>query len=188
MNTEIEIKFLKIDIPSIVRNLQLLGAECQQERTLMKRVVFHWKTDDSYLRIRDEWSKITCTYKQIEEGVLNINSVKELECEIADFDTMRNIFVRVWLKLKSYQETYRQVWTINNEIFFMIDEWPWLNPFIEVEGHSEQIVRDYVKNLGFDYSKWVFGAVDNVYFLELWIPPEKINVIPEITFDRIPAL
>jgi hypothetical protein len=37
------------------------------------------------------------------------------------------------MREKSYQETYREVWEMNNEIEIMIDEWPGMSPFIEIE-------------------------------------------------------
>lgn len=46
---------------------------------------------------------------------------------------MKNIFDKMWLKQKAYQETKREILEMNWEIEFMIDIWPWLNPFIEVE-------------------------------------------------------
>ena len=46
---------------------------------------------------------------------------------------MKNIFDKMWLKQKVYQETKREIWEMNWKIEFMIDIWPWLNPFIEVE-------------------------------------------------------
>jgi len=46
---------------------------------------------------------------------------------------MKNIFDKMWLKQKAYQETKREIWEMNWKIEFMIDIWPWLNPFIEVE-------------------------------------------------------
>jgi hypothetical protein len=37
---------------------------------------------------------------------------------------MVEIYRKSELKEKSYQETYREIWSINDEIEFMIDEWP----------------------------------------------------------------
>jgi hypothetical protein len=37
---------------------------------------------------------------------------------------MVGIFRKLGLNEKSYQETYREVWKINNEIEIMIDLWP----------------------------------------------------------------
>lgn len=56
-----------------------------------------------------------------------------MQNRIWDFDIMKNIFDKMWLKQKAYQETKREILEMNWEIEFMIDIWPWLNPFIEVE-------------------------------------------------------
>lgn len=46
----------------------------------MKRIVFNNPAKNkSYVRVRDEWDRITCTYKEITESEnwdLDINSVK----------------------------------------------------------------------------------------------------------------
>ena len=183
MKTEFEIKFLSIDKEKIIDKIKKLWWVCTKEETLMKRVVYDkWKT--AYARIRDEWDKTTCTYKEISYDNMDINSVKELETEVGDFDTMKAIFDKMWLKQKSYQETLRQVWEINDEIEFMIDTWPGLNPYIEIEWKDEEVVRKYVDLLWFDYNDWVFGTVDEVAFIELWIPKEVCNTISEITFEK----
>jgi adenylate cyclase class 2 len=45
----------------------------------------------------------------------------------------------------------------------MLDEWPWLNPYIEIEGESEDAVRRTAKLLGLDWNKALFGGVANAY-------------------------
>jgi len=189
MKTEFEIAFLKIDREKLRENLKSLWAVCIMENILMKRVVFDNPTKNkSYVRVRDEWDKITCTYKEISDWKLDINSVKELEVQIDDYETMVNIFRNLWLKQKAYQETYRETWSIDNKVYFMLDEWPWLNPFIEIEWESENIVRDYSQKLWFDYDKWLFWAVDEIYLAELLLPREYINNLEIITFDNPPKI
>ena len=152
----------------------------------MKRVVFETNTwVGSYLRVRDEWEKITCTYKEEEIWNDSITSIKELETEIKDFNIMVNIFKKLWLEQKSYQETYREIWKINNEIEIMINLWPGLNLYVEKEWKNEYVVRKYSELLWFDYSKWIFGSSFEIYELELGIDFEKINNLEQITFNNI---
>lgn len=189
MNTEYEITFENIDHNILRQKIILLWGICIQEKTLMKRVVFKHddkKLKNSYFRVRDEWNKITCTYKTIFDSSekLDINSVKEIETEIQDFEAMKNIFLETWLKQTAYQETYRETWKIWSDIEFMLDEWPWLKPFIEIEGKNETIVREYSKKLGFSYNLGVFWAVDELYFREHWIPHDITNNTSEITFQK----
>lgn len=154
----------------------------------MRRVVFSHPLDkNSYLRVRDEWAKITTTFKKIIPWELNIESVQEIECEVSNFNSMKDIYLAMWLNQKAYQETYREVWQIEDEIEFMIDEWPWLYPFIEIEWSSKEIVQKYTELLGFNYIEGIFGAVDQIYLKELGIPCDILNEqTPIITFDNPP--
>ncbi len=65
-----------------------------------------------------------------------------------------------------------------------IDEWPGLKPFIEIEGESEELVRDTALLLGFNWDDAVFGTVDAVAERELGLPPHIVNSISEITFEK----
>jgi adenylate cyclase class IV len=159
------------------------------ENTLMKRVIFEnpLNKEKSYLRVRNEWKEITCTYKELSDWKLDINSVKEIETIVWDFDSIVEIFKVIWLRQKSYQETYRETWAIWEKVFFMLDEWPWLKPFIEIEWESEEIVREFSKKLWFNFEKdWLFWAVDEIYLAEAWIPKKVINNLEIITFENPP--
>ncbi len=189
MKTEYEIVFTNINKIEIIEKIKNLGWICTKENTLMKRVIFESTNNKrwSYLRVRDEWDKTTCTYKEENLLVNDINSVKELETIVKDFDVMVNIFRKIWLVEKSYQETYREVWSIENEVEIMIDLWPWLNPYIEIEWWNEEIVRKYSNLLWFDYNKWIFWTCFQVYEKELGLDYNFINSLKEITFQNIPV-
>ncbi len=155
----------------------------------MKRTIFaHPQKENAYLRVRDEGSQITCTYKEIAQGNLDIHSVKELETEVKDYETLVQIFTSLELRKKSVQETYREVWEINNEIEIMIDQWPGLEPFIEIEGKDEEVVKEYTEKLSFDWNDGLFGATDQIYKKYLGIEPNIINNLPEITFKNPPKI
>lgn len=188
MKTEYEVVFTNIDREKIIDKIKNLGWICAKKNTLMKRVIFEIPNNKrwSYLRVRDEWDKITCTYKEENLLVSDINSIKELETIVKDFDIMVNIFRKLWLNEKSYQETYREVWRINDEIEIMIDLWPWLNPYIEIEWENEEVVKKYSILLWFDYNNWIFWTSFQIYEKELWLDYEFINSLKEITFDNIP--
>lgn len=188
MKTEFEIVFTNINRDEIIEKIKSLWWIQTKKNTLMKRVIFENPNDkiDSYLRVRDEWDKVTCTYKKQLPWKLDINSIKELETEVKDFDIMVNIFRNLNLREKSYQETYREIWEINNEVEIMIDLWPGLNPYIEIEAENEGIVRKYVDLLRFDYNDGVFGTAFDVYKKELGLDFEYLNFLKEITFENIP--
>jgi len=188
MKTEFEIVFRDINRDEIIEKIKSLWWVQTKKNTLMKRVIFENPNDKkgSYLRIRDEWDKITCTYKKQKSWDLNIHSIQELETEVKDFETMVNIFRQLNLREKSYQETYREVWEIKGEVEIMIDLWPWLKPYIEIEAETEELVRKYTKKLWFNYDDWIFWTVFQVYEKELWYDYDFINSLTEITFENPP--
>ncbi|MDD4990079.1 MAG: hypothetical protein PHW31_02105 [Candidatus Pacebacteria bacterium] len=59
-----------------------------------------------------------------------------------------------------------------------------MEPFIEVEGESEEIVKEISEKLGFDYSQAMFCAVGTIYAKKYGVKEKTINNdIPKITFD-----
>jgi predicted adenylyl cyclase CyaB len=190
MNIEFEVVFTDINKEKIINKIKDLWWFCTKENTLMKRVVFESPNNKrwSFLRVRDEWDKITTTYKEENLDKNDISSIRELETVVKDFDIMVNIFRKLWLDEKAYQETYREVWGINDEIEIMIDIWPGLKPYIEIEWENEDVVKKYSKLLWFDYSDWVFWTVFQVYEKELWATYEYINSLKEITFENPPRV
>ena len=110
MNAEIEAKFTKLDHDDIRAKLKKLGAVCEHDMMLYKRVTIdspEMRKKIGWLRVRDEGSKITFTYKQIDE--LSVDGVKEMEVEVSDFDTMVAIMkVAVPGSWTSFQESKRE--------------------------------------------------------------------------------
>jgi adenylate cyclase class 2 len=67
----------------------------------------------------------------------------------------------------------------------VLDEWPWLNPFIEIEGHSEEAVQKAAVLLAFEWGNAVFGAVTQAY--EAQYPntdAAEIIMLAEIKFNH----
>lgn len=187
MIQELEITFTDVDHNILIKKLIELWAQCIQEKTLMKRIVFRSPSDsdNSFFRLRDEGNKITFTYKHITQWDKDIRSVKELETEVQNFETMKQMLLLTWLEIKAYQESYRETWQIE-DTFFMLDIWPWIQPFIEIEWESEDDIKHYSSLLWFDFHDWLFGTIDELYFLELGIPHKVTNIAPEITFENPP--
>ena len=162
MKTEIEVKFCDIDIDDVRERLKKSGAVCEQPMRLIRREVFHLVTRDgrAFLRIRDEGHKVTMTFKRFEGG--GLHAAKEAEVEVSDFSEVASILKETGLKSKSHQETKRETWNLKS-VEVVIDERPWIPPFIEIEGPSEKEVREAAAKLGFDWKDSVFGGVAAVY-------------------------
>jgi adenylate cyclase class 2 len=102
---------------------------------------------------------------------------------IDNFEKGEEFLKTLGCKEKAYQETKRELWKLDN-VEICIDTWPFLEPFVEVEGKSENEVKNVSEKLGFDYSKALFCAVSSIYNMKYNISCEVIdNEISKITFD-----
>lgn len=167
MQAEIEVKFVDVDIDDVRSRLEAAGATLEHPMRDMRRALIeeeHHATERSFIRIRDEGNKVTLCFKRrtLPDEATTINSVHELETTVGDFDTTVKIFSEAGWHYITYQESRRETWRLDNTEV-VIDEWPWLQPMIEIEASSEELVREAAKRLGFDWKDAVFGSVDVVY-------------------------
>ena len=163
MKTEIEVKFLNIDIDEMRDKLKAAGASREQSMRLMRRALIEtpeMRDRDGFLRVRDEGDKTTLTFKQFTEN--SLTGAKEREIVVSDFSETLAILAECGLNHHTLQETRRETWRLDG-VEIVIDEWPWISPYIEIEGDSAESVRAMADRLGFNWSEAVFGSVDVIY-------------------------
>lgn len=192
MQTEIEVKFADIDIEAIRRALKNAGALCEQPMRLMKRALVeepHHAAEHAFIRVRDEGDKVTLTFKRRADPKASaIDSVKELEVEVSDFDKTVQIFAEAGWKYKTFQESKRETWKLGS-VEVVIDEWPWLKPYIEIEGESEAEIRVAAAKLGLSWDDVIFGHIDALYerYYEFKEGFRGVIDLPEVRFgDPLP--
>lgn len=166
MKQEIEVKFLNIDHDYMRERLKDQGATCEQQMRLMRRAIMDYPDNrlqnerDGFVRVRDEGNKITLTYKQIKE--LTIDGVQEVELVIDSFEQATEFLRQLGLNVNSLQESKRETWKLDG-VEVVLDEWPWVKPYIEVEGESEDAIRAVSQKLGLNYAEAKSGDVMVVY-------------------------
>ena len=163
MKSEIEVKFLNVDFDQVRAKLRELGGECEQPMRLMKRVTIETPEllqKKSYVRVRDEGDKVTLTYKQFDS--LSVNGAKEIEVTVSNFNDTVALLAAAGLPHASFQESKRETWKVGG-VEVVLDEWPWLHPYIEIEGESEEALKDVAARLGFDWKDATFGGVTIAY-------------------------
>lgn len=188
MQTEIEVKFPQIDIDAMRERLKEAGAVCEQPMRLMRRV--NMETDyqsknHAFLRVRDEGDKVTLTYKQrADHEASTIDGTKEIEVEVSDFEKTIEIFRLSDLPPVTYQETRRETWKLG-AAEIVIDEWPWIKPFIEIEAPNETLVREAADKLGLDWADVMIRQIDYIYMLEYDFAPDMhaLQDIDDIRFE-----
>lgn len=189
MNTEIEVKFLHINHDEIRTRLKNAGFECVTPMRLMRRAIIDYPNrrlqvgmPNSYIRVRDEGDKVTLTYKQF--ASLSIDGAKELEVVTSSFEDTIKIFTAIGFEVVSLQESKRETWR-NDSCEVVLDEWPWLDPYIEIEAATETEVRETSQQLGLDWSEAKFGDVmvayrDQYPYLD---KTQTVGKVAEVLFD-----
>lgn len=176
MQTEFEATFTKIDKDVMRKKLSLAGATLVRAEYLQKRIVFKLpqghEIPGGWLRVRDEGDKITMSLKVINGN--KIEDQKEICLTVDDFDEAVLFLKSIGCIQKAYQESRRELWILDH-VEITIDEWPFLEPFIEVEGKSKEEVESVSKKIGFDFTKALFCAVTKLYSDKYGIPINVIN-------------
>ena len=184
MDTEWEAKFLNVDIDKLRKTLRTSGAKLVKPERLYKRAVFFLpkghEIEGGWIRVRDEEDKITMSLKVITNGKVDMQ--KEIMVVVDNYDKARQLLTEIGCVEKAYQETKREIWHLD-DVEITIDEWPYLEPYVEIEGISEEAIKKVSNTLGFDYTQAVFGSADQVISKKYGVPEDAVNnEIPRIVF------
>lgn len=167
MKAEIEVKFVDVSIDDVRARLERAGAQLEHPMRDMRRALIeeeHHAAQNMFIRIRDEGDKVTLTLKKKTKSLVEstIDSTYEIETTVGDFDTTVELFEVAGWHYTTYQESRRETWKYQG-VEVVIDEWPWISPYIEIEGETQEEVRAAAAELGFDWDEAMFGSVDVIY-------------------------
>ncbi len=176
MKIEYEATFTNINKDNIRSKLKEINAILMRPEFLQKRIVFTMpkghEIKGGWLRVRDEGNKITMTLKIVDGS--RIENQKEILLTVDNFEQAEEFLTTLGCEKTSYQENRRELWKLD-DVDITIDEWPFLEPFVEVEGNSEEAVKDISKKLGSNYQNAMFGTVTTLYSKKYNIPEKVIN-------------
>jgi len=149
---EIEIKILGINPDEISQKLADLGAE-QTFKGLLK--VRYFDTPEGEVRKREELLRVrefegheveVCykTNKRIEDGY-KVYDEQHLKAE--NFDETTKMFEELGFEVTTYYEKKRTVFKLEGAEI-VIDEYPKIPPFIEIEAENTQKIEELIEKLG----------------------------------------
>ena len=192
MKPEIEAKFLNVDHEALRVKLRELGAKCVVPERLMRRNMFDYPDGRlrtsrrrKILRLRDEGDRVTLTYK---EDNTDSKYSKEVETTVGDFEIAAQLLQTIGLERYGVIEQRRETWHFG-DVEVLLDEWPWIDPFIEIEGPSESAVKLAAEALGFDWGGAKFGGPNLIYREKYpgMTQEDSINSLSELLFgERLP--
>lgn len=151
---EIETKILEVDVEDVKSKLEKLGAEKIQET----RLSVDWFKDKEhgegnypwFLRIRtDSNGKAEVTWKGKREHLGVSSTKKEINLQISDPQACAELFTEVGLELYGHQEKDRISWKYKNWRFDL-DQYPGMPAYLEIEGESEESIKEAIVLLGLE--------------------------------------
>lgn len=187
MQTEIEATFLDISHDALRSRLQAAGGVCEQPLHLMRRAVYDYADlrldkQAAWIRVRQEADRVTMAFKQRQAE--SIDGMQEIEFEASSYNKACTFLGAIGLVPKALQESKREVWRLG-ECQIMLDEWPWIPPYVELEADSEAIVRGAAARLEFEYDQAIFDSTDAIYQKYFDVTRTEISTVP-ITFGVVP--
>lgn len=179
MHTEFEVRVLDINKEDVIKKLEELGAQKIAEFDYKRRVYnFNPPTDHKWIRLRTDGNKTTLTIKKIES--FEIDGTKEMEIEVSNFEETNRMLEEMGYKAHTYQENKRIRYMLDG-VEFDIDSWPYIPTYLEIEGKSEEAVKNMMKLLEVDKTKATSLDVQGVFkeFYNI-----DIAEVPVVKFDE----
>jgi adenylate cyclase class 2 len=185
MQIEYEATFININKDEIREKLRSVGAELIRPEFFQKRVTFNLpaghEIKGGWIRVLDTGEKHILSLKIVDGS--KIKDQKEININVGSFTDMVEFLKKIGCQKKAYQETKRELWILDG-VEITIDEWPFLEPYVEVEGKSENEVKKVSEKIGFNYRDALFCCVSTLYSKKYNISEEIINnQIPKIIFE-----
>jgi adenylate cyclase class 2 len=189
MPVETEIKIRVADLASLTQRLLAAGFILQTPRSFESNVLYD--TPDRQMRARTEILRIrgyagrwTVTHKRLPDVGPGEDTHKhriETETEVADGETLAEIFLSLGLVAAFRYEKWRTEWT-DGEGHCVVDETP-IGDFAELEGSAEWIDRA-AACLGIDPAQYITLSYGRLF--ELW-QQEHNSTAQDLTFAAVAA-
>ena len=152
-NQEIEVKFYVSDLKAIQTQLERLGAQLSQLRTL--EVNLRYDTSDGelarsfrVLRLRQD-TAARLTFKGPARAQDGARIRQEIEMEVESFEQAKALLAALGYQVNIFYEKYRTKYELE-DVHLDLDEMPYGN-FIELEGSNVSVLHALSDRLGLDW-------------------------------------
>lgn len=174
-NIELEVRFIKIDKPSLLKKLRELGAKDLGE-DLLRELIFDNKartfnSERKLIRIRTTRKGSTLTFKDHRKVSYK---VPEIEFGIEDPDKAAQFLRKLGYKDVRRQEKRRHKFQLEG-CTIDIDTWPGVDPYVEVEGPSKDSIKRVSEKLGFNWGEVIYEDAKRVLEKYYHIPVSKLK-------------
>ena len=180
---EIECRFLEIDKDALIKKLIALGAHDEGETMLEETIIYDselkWRDGHRFVRLRKIGDKSVVTYKEHQEWT--VDGMLEIEFGIDDYKKAELLFEKIGLVPFRHQQKKRHTFKLDG-VTVDIDTWPKIPTYVELEGDSEESLKEAAEKIGLDWSTADFHSAS-------WVIENKYNIqvrqLRWFTFDRV---
>lgn len=183
-NQEIEVRFLNINEKELKEKLRKLGAKDLGE-DFLEEIIFYdkelkWhKNQGKFVRLRKQKGIVYLTYKHHYEE--SATGTEEIELTVSDMQQAKLFLESVGLAAFREQQKKRHSFELNN-VVFDFDLWPQVPWYLEIEGPSEQSLKDAAALVGLHWKDAVFENPRKLIKKYYNIP---VGDLKYFTFERI---
>lgn len=118
---------------------------------------------NKWLRLRQSNDKVELTIKHIyEKDNSKIQKVKEFEVNVSSIEEMNKLLNEMGIIRRNYQEKIRHSFVYKNAEI-EIDEWPRLEPYMEIECEDEKIINEIISKLDYSEKEIVSVNTEQLY-------------------------
>ena len=140
---------------------ELKKLQCDEINDIIKSVNDNYS---KWIRLRQTGKQTTITIKKIvnSSGEYELDAVRELEFEVPSINEGKEFLEALGYYPSLHQKKMRIAYDYNNTEL-VIDKWPKIPAYIEVEGENKEDICSVVKNLGYRAQDMRVMNTDNVY-------------------------
>ncbi|KKQ42810.1 MAG: hypothetical protein US60_C0012G0015 [Microgenomates group bacterium GW2011_GWC1_37_8] len=191
METEFEAKFYPVDKEKYRKILKSIGAKLViPERKMIRAIADNsankFLDKNDYIRVRNEGNLVRLSFKKTADETGKVSDQKEVDVEVSDYYKIIEILKLIGIKFNRVQETLREEWSYKGAEI-VIDTWPGLETYTEIEADSEEKVHKIALDLGFKWEKKIITAAAEVYAKVYGLSiDEVLEKTSNITFGNNP--
>lgn len=135
----------------------------KSSKTLIEEINKMDVNPNKWIRLRKSNEKVELTVKHIlNKNKDKIQKVKEVEIEVSSLEEANLILESIGVVHRNYQEKIRYSYTYKNAEV-EIDLWPGLEPYVEIECDSEDVINEIIDMLIFNDKRIVSLNTEELY-------------------------
>lgn len=161
---EIEAKVLEVDVKKVSEKLEDIGAEKVFDSEIRSELYDFPDgriEEDGLLRLRIRDEKSFVTRKKL-IGFDEAKEMHEIEFDVSDPNEFREFMTSVGAE-KKYENTKNRIKWVKDDVEFVIDKYPKIPAFLEIEAIDRNEMRRAFEDLGYSMEETVNWGAKRIF-------------------------